>query len=61
MATSVMSSVPLSLKPNSFTVEKTAVRGLPSLARTSTVKITASKVKKIKTDSPYGILPSRSS
>lgn len=54
MATSVMSSVPVTLKP-SFTVEKTAVRGLPSLARTSTFKINASKVKKIKTDSPYGI------
>ncbi|KAL8126580.1 photosystem II 10 kDa polypeptide, chloroplastic-like [Apium graveolens] len=54
MATSVMSSVPVSLKP-SFAVDKTAVRGLPSLARTSTFKIKASKVKKIKTDSPYGI------
>lgn len=52
MATSVMNSVPLSLKP-SFTVEKTAVRGVPSLARTCNLTIKASKVKKIKTDSPY--------
>lgn len=34
MATSEMTSLPASLKP-SFAVEKTAMRGLPSLARTS--------------------------
>ncbi|KAK3042576.1 hypothetical protein RJ639_000828 [Escallonia herrerae] len=53
MATSVMTS--LSLKPSPFTSEKTAVRGLPSLAKTSSFKVQASGVKKIKTDKPYGI------
>ena len=50
MAASVMASV--SLKPSPFTVEKSAVRALPSLARTSSLKVQASK--KIKTDTPYG-------
>ncbi|KAK3033087.1 hypothetical protein RJ639_036446 [Escallonia herrerae] len=40
MATSVMTS--LSLKPSPFTLEKTAVRGLPSLAKTSSFKVQAS-------------------
>ncbi|KAL2473181.1 Photosystem II 10 kDa polypeptide [Forsythia ovata] len=53
MATTVMSS--LSLKPSPFTFEKVAVRGLPSLARTSSFKVEASGGKKIKTDKPYGI------
>lgn len=53
MAASVMASV--SLKPSPFTVEKSAVRGLPSLARTSSFKVQASG-KKIKTDKPYGII-----
>ncbi|GMY33391.1 photosystem II 10 kDa polypeptide, chloroplastic [Fagus crenata] len=52
MAASVMASV--SLKPSPFTFEKSAVRGLPSLARTSSFKVQASGVKKIKTDTPYG-------
>ncbi|KAI8011985.1 hypothetical protein LOK49_LG06G00088 [Camellia lanceoleosa] len=53
MAASVVMSS-LSLKPSSFTVEKTAVRGLPSLARTSSLRIQASG-KKIKTNKPFGI------
>ncbi|XP_060188286.1 photosystem II 10 kDa polypeptide, chloroplastic [Lycium barbarum] len=54
MASTVMSS--LSLKPSAFTVEKTAVKGLPSLARSSSsFKVQASGGKKIKTDKPYGI------
>jgi photosystem II protein len=53
MAASVMASV--SLKPSPFTFEKSAVRGLPSLARTSSFKVQASGVKKIKTDTPYGM------
>ncbi|XP_055823106.1 photosystem II 10 kDa polypeptide, chloroplastic [Solanum dulcamara] len=53
MASTVMSS--LSLKPT-FTLEKTAVKGLPSLARSSSsFKVVASGGKKIKTDKPYGI------
>ncbi|XP_027127381.1 photosystem II 10 kDa polypeptide, chloroplastic [Coffea eugenioides] len=52
MATTVMSS--LSLKPAVFTAEKSAVRGLPSLARTSAFRVQA-KGRKIKTDTPYGI------
>lgn len=52
-ASSVMAS--LSLKPSGFTVEKTvAGRGLPSLARTSSLRVEASGGKKIKTDKPYG-------
>ncbi|HDK8805146.1 TPA: photosystem II protein PsbR, partial [Escherichia coli] len=53
MAASVVMSS-LSLKPSPFTVEKTAVRGLPSLARTSSLRIQASG-KKIKTNKPFGI------
>ncbi|KAL7217574.1 hypothetical protein ACSBR2_010933 [Camellia fascicularis] len=53
MAASVVMSS-LTLKPSSFTVEKTAVRGLPSLARTSSLRIQASG-KKIKTNKPFGI------
>ncbi|KDO53417.1 hypothetical protein CISIN_1g032633mg [Citrus sinensis] len=52
MAASVMASS-LSLKPAPFTVEKSAARGLPSLAKTS-FKIVA-KGGKIKTDKPYGV------
>ncbi|GKV04125.1 hypothetical protein SLEP1_g16324 [Rubroshorea leprosula] len=54
MATSMMAS--LSLKPSPFIVEKSAVRGVPSLARSKprTFKIEASG-KKLKTDKPYGI------
>ncbi|KAK6934797.1 Photosystem II PsbR [Dillenia turbinata] len=55
MATTVMTS--LSLKPNTFSVEKTSARGLPSLSRSSTsFKVVASAgKKKLKTDKPYGI------
>ncbi|KAF7835217.1 photosystem II 10 kDa polypeptide, chloroplastic [Senna tora] len=54
MASSVMASV--SLKPSAFSIEKSGVRGLPSLARTaSSFKVVASGGKKIKTDKPYGI------
>ncbi|KAB2601963.1 photosystem II 10 kDa polypeptide [Pyrus ussuriensis x Pyrus communis] len=43
------------LKPSPFTVEKSAVRGLPSLSRSSaSFKVQASGVKKIKTATPYG-------
>ncbi|GAV78675.1 PsbR domain-containing protein [Cephalotus follicularis] len=52
MATSVMAS--LSLKPSPFTVDMSPVRGLPSLARTSSFKVEASGAKKIKTNTPYG-------
>lgn len=53
MASTVMNS--LSLKPT-FTLEKTAVKGLPSLARSSSsFKVVASGGKKIKTDKPYGM------
>ncbi|KAK4386844.1 Photosystem II polypeptide, chloroplastic [Sesamum angolense] len=52
MASAVMSSV--SLKPAPFTAEKSAVRGLPSLARTTRLRVVASGGKKIKTDKPYG-------
>ncbi|KAK9937583.1 hypothetical protein M0R45_014362 [Rubus argutus] len=53
MAASVMASV--SLKPAPFSFEKSAVRGLPSLARTSSsFKVQASGGKKIKTSTPYG-------
>uniref|UniRef100_A0A6N2MPK0 Photosystem II 10 kDa polypeptide, chloroplastic n=1 Tax=Salix viminalis TaxID=40686 RepID=A0A6N2MPK0_SALVM len=51
MAASVMAS--LNLKPSPFRVEKSSVRGLPTLSRRS-FKIEASGVKKIKTDTPYG-------
>ena len=54
MASTVMSS--LSLKPTTFTLEKTGVKGLPSLTRSSSsFKVVASGGKKIKTDKPYGI------
>ncbi|MCU4190295.1 photosystem II protein PsbR, partial [Flavobacterium sp. HXWNR29] len=55
MATSVMSS--LSLKPSAFTtIDKSAVKGLPSLARSSTsFTVRASGGKKIKTDKPFGL------
>ncbi|XP_015888354.1 photosystem II 10 kDa polypeptide, chloroplastic [Ziziphus jujuba] len=54
MAASMMSSV--SLKPAAFSFEKSTVRGVPSLARsTSSFKVQASGGKKIKTDKPYGI------
>ena len=50
----MMSSV--SLKPAAFSFEKSTVRGVPSLARsTSSFKVQASGGKKIKTDKPYGI------
>ncbi|KAK3426848.1 hypothetical protein EUGRSUZ_F03186 [Eucalyptus grandis] len=53
MAASMMASV--SLKPAPFTAERSGARGLPSLARTSSsFKVEASGVKKIKTDRPYG-------
>ncbi|CAK9157792.1 unnamed protein product [Ilex paraguariensis] len=55
MATTSVVMSSLSLKPSQFTVEKTAVRGLPSLARTSSLRVEASAKKKIKTDKPYGI------
>ncbi|WP_411024804.1 photosystem II protein PsbR, partial [Salmonella sp. s57610] len=45
-----------SLKPATFTVERaTSARGLPSLARTSSLKVQARAKKKLKTDTPYGI------
>ncbi|POO03211.1 hypothetical protein TorRG33x02_012720, partial [Trema orientale] len=54
MAASVMASV--SLKPAPFSFQKSSVRGLPSLSRSSTsFKVEASGGKKIKTDKPYGI------
>ncbi|KAL9322059.1 hypothetical protein ACSQ67_010112 [Phaseolus vulgaris] len=54
MASSVMASV--ALKPAPFTVEKSSVRGLPSLSRnSSSFRVVASGGKKIKTDTPYGI------
>jgi len=53
MASSVMASV--ALKPAPFTVEKSSVRGLPSLSRnSSSFRVVASGGKKIKTDTPYG-------
>ncbi|XWS10725.1 hypothetical protein CRYUN_Cryun38cG0022400 [Craigia yunnanensis] len=53
MAASVMASS-VSLKP-SFSVEKSAVKGVPSLARApSSFKVEA-KGGKLKTDKPYGI------
>ncbi|XP_070044438.1 photosystem II 10 kDa polypeptide, chloroplastic isoform X1 [Nicotiana tabacum] len=51
-----MASTVMSLKPAPFSVEKTAVKGLPSLARSSSsFRVQASGVKKLKTDKPYGI------
>ncbi|XP_047328274.1 photosystem II 10 kDa polypeptide, chloroplastic [Impatiens glandulifera] len=53
MAASVVSS--LNLKPARFTVDQ-SVKGVPSLARTSSsFKVQASGVKKLKTDKPYGV------
>ena len=56
MATSVTSSV-YALRPSSaVTGKKTAARGLPSLARTTTLRVVASAgCKKLKTDKPFGI------
>lgn len=55
MASSVMASV--ALKPAPFTVEKSSVRGLPSLSRnSSSFRVVASGGKKIKTDKPYGLI-----
>lgn len=48
-AATVMSS--LSLKPSSPLV---AVKGLPSLPTKTSFKVSASGVKKIKTDKPFG-------
>ncbi|CAA2987703.1 photosystem II 10 kDa polypeptide, chloroplastic [Olea europaea subsp. europaea] len=45
----------LNLKPSPFTIERTAMRGLQSLARTSHLRVEASGCKKIKTEKPYGI------
>ncbi|OMO65833.1 Photosystem II PsbR [Corchorus capsularis] len=54
MAASVMASS-ITLKP-SFTLKKSSVKGVPSLARSPKVfKVLASGGKKIKTDKPYGI------
>ncbi|KAE9617075.1 hypothetical protein Lal_00034985 [Lupinus albus] len=56
MASSIMASV--TIKPVPFTAQKsTQVRGLPSLARTSSFKVMASggRTRKIKTNNPYGI------
>lgn len=52
MASSVMSSV-IQLKPSLFT-QKSQAKGLPSLARTTTFKVNASGIKKIKTKTPFG-------
>jgi len=56
MAASVISTSLLSLKPaNPFTVEKSRVRGVPSLPRISkSFWVHAGTGKKIKTDKPYG-------
>ncbi|KAF3441123.1 hypothetical protein FNV43_RR15034 [Rhamnella rubrinervis] len=55
MAASVMAAS-VSLKPATFSVEKSAVRGVPSLSRSSaSFRVQASGGKKIKTDKPYGI------
>lgn len=51
MAATVMSS--LTLKPSS---PFTAVKGLPSLPKKTSFKVSASGGKKIKTDKPYGKL-----
>lgn len=49
---SVMSSV--ALKPYTIGVDRSVVRGLPSLARTTSLRVKASSGKKIKTSKPYG-------
>ncbi|XP_043698745.1 photosystem II 10 kDa polypeptide, chloroplastic isoform X1 [Telopea speciosissima] len=51
MAASVMSS--LSLKPSPL-IERSAPKGLPSLARSSSSLRIEASAKKIKTDKPYG-------
>ncbi|KAF9667018.1 hypothetical protein SADUNF_Sadunf16G0289200 [Salix dunnii] len=56
MATSSVMASSMSLKPAPFTVKKpSSVRGLPTLARRSSFKVEASRVRKTKTDQPYGI------
>jgi len=53
MAAAAMASS-LSLKPSAFSLEKSSVKGLPSLSRKpSSFRVVASG-KKIKTDTPYG-------
>ncbi|XP_058219140.1 photosystem II 10 kDa polypeptide, chloroplastic-like [Rhododendron vialii] len=55
-ASVVMTSLTLKPSFSAFTAKKTAaVRGLPSLPRTSRLRVVASAKKKIKTDKPYGI------
>ncbi|XP_020093018.1 photosystem II 10 kDa polypeptide, chloroplastic-like isoform X2 [Ananas comosus] len=49
---SVMSSV--ALKQYTILVERSEVRGFPSLARTTSLRVKASSGKKIKTSKPYG-------
>ncbi|XP_071702260.1 photosystem II 10 kDa polypeptide, chloroplastic-like [Rutidosis leptorrhynchoides] len=51
-AAATMMSSSLSLKPSSPLV---AVKGLPSLPSKTSFKVSASGVKKIKTDKPFGI------
>ncbi|KAI8553120.1 hypothetical protein RHMOL_Rhmol06G0319800 [Rhododendron molle] len=54
-ASVVMTSLTLKPSFSPFTAKKTAaVRGLPSLPRTSRLRVVASAKKKIKTDKPYG-------
>ncbi|XP_031406010.1 photosystem II 10 kDa polypeptide, chloroplastic-like isoform X2 [Punica granatum] len=48
-------SMIVSLKKAPFTIERSPVRGLPSLGRTSSLKVQAGSGTKIKTDKPYGI------
>ncbi|MGD7361334.1 photosystem II protein PsbR, partial [Ralstonia pseudosolanacearum] len=50
-------SLMMSLKPSSPLINKssTSVRGVPSLARSTSFRVEASGGKKIKTDKPYGI------
>ncbi|KAL9403361.1 hypothetical protein Peur_000333 [Populus x canadensis] len=56
MATSSVMASSISLKPAPFTVKKpSSVRGLPTLARRSSFKVEASRMRKTKTDQPYGI------
>ncbi|KAI8007191.1 hypothetical protein LOK49_LG07G03608 [Camellia lanceoleosa] len=55
MAAASVVMTALSLKPSPFTVDKRAVKGLPSLTRTSSFRVEASRNRKVKTDKPYGI------
>ncbi|GAB4846718.1 hypothetical protein Ancab_025726 [Ancistrocladus abbreviatus] len=55
MATSMIASLSLKPSPWSASVEKTAVRGLPSLARSSSSFKVEARERKIRTDKPYGI------